>query len=87
MQTLAQLLPPAEMGTAHQFNTMGYYLTFDDNILGLGGPDELAMEVKTYFSSIDDLNESLESWDDWELCAHNVRISPVEWAYDPTVPF
>lgn len=66
---------------------MGYYLTFDDNILGLGGPDELAMEVKRWFSSIDDIDEELEHWDDWELCAYNVRITPLEWAYDETVPF
>ena len=66
---------------------MGYYLVFDDNVVGLGGPDELAIEVKHWYSSIDDIDEVLESWDDWELCAYNVRICPVEWAYDPTVPF
>jgi hypothetical protein len=66
---------------------MGYTVVFDDNILGLGGPEELNMVVREQFSSLETLNQYLAGFDDWELEAHNLRVERSDYGYDPVVPF
>jgi hypothetical protein len=69
------------------FGSMGYTVVFDDNILGLGGPEELNMVVREQFSSLETLNQYLAGFDDWELEAHNLRVERSDYGYDPVVPF
>mgnify|MGYP003127389751 FL=1 len=64
-----------------------FTVVFDDNILGLGGPEELNMVVRKQFTSLEALNECLASFDDWELKAYNLRVERSDYCYDPVVPF
>ena len=64
-----------------------FTVVFDDNILGLGGPEELNIVVREQFSSLEALNEYLASFDDWELEAYNLRVERSDYGYDPVVPF
>ena len=66
---------------------MTYTVVFNDNILGFGGPEELNMEVRKQFQSLETLNHYLEGFDDWELEAHNLRVERSDYGYDPVVPF
>ena len=51
-----------------------YIVVFDDNILGLGGPEELNIVVRKHFYCVETLNQFLNGFDDWELEAHNLRV-------------
>lgn len=64
-----------------------FTVVFNDNILGLGGPEELNMEVRKQFRCLETLNEYLLGFDDWELEVHNLRVERSDYCYDPVVPF
>ena len=66
---------------------MAYTVVFDDNILGLGGPEELNMEVRKHFYRLETLNQYLAGFDDWELEAYNLRVERSDYGYDPVIPF
>jgi len=64
-----------------------FTVVFDDNILGLGGPEELNMEVRKRFYRLETLNQYLAGFDDWELEAYNLRVERSDYGYDPVIPF
>jgi len=66
---------------------MAYTVVFDDNILGLGGPEELNIVVRESFASLEALNEYLSHFEDWELEVYSLRVERSDYGYDPVVPF
>jgi hypothetical protein len=66
---------------------MTYTVVFNDNILGLGGPEELNMEVRKQFQSLETLNHYLKGFDDWELEVYNLRVERSDYGCNQVVPF
>lgn len=66
---------------------MTYTVVFNDNILGLSGPEELDMEVRKQFQSLEAVNRYLAGFDDWEIEVYNVRVERSDYGYNPVVPF
>ena len=51
-----------------------YTVVFNDNILGLGGPEEFNIELRESFASLEALNECLSQFEDWELEVYSLRV-------------
>ena len=60
---------------------MHYTVVFDDNILGLGGPEELNIVVREQFCSLEALNQYLSGFDDWELEAYSLRVERSDYPF------
>ena len=88
------------------FWIMAYTVVFDETFLDLGevGEPSIVMrnnEVRKHFYRLETMNQYLNTFEDWELEAYNLRVERFEpkglligrdytqsdYCYDPVVPF